>query len=319
MLSRNAWFLISASVALMAFAEGAQAQPILQIFTSVGPNPTIPTPGFIGTTPPIPTGVGGGGYAVFATPPGTVQGNALTGLISNGSNLVFPTNNAINVGDPTATPGAYTNLSGTPGGFVQIAPQAFLSSPQFSWAGQLNPGTVFGPAFANEQGNFVFFGLRIDGTATNFNLANLTLDLTSNSQSYIPGTLTIPSAAIFPQGYDTPGLRAFDAAGNLLTGAFPAPGQEDVAIAYFTGVGLSNGNATIADALNEILTQMTVNDGLQITGTYNLTFGQGGLASASATFEIVPEPTSLALWAGLAGAFGAFRLSRRRLSVGLVS
>lgn len=318
MLLRKIFFICAvASLALFGLGNAVQAQPI-QVFTSIGPNPVGPgSPGFRGAAP-VPTGVGGGGYATFATPPGTGAGNALLGLFAGNPNFnTSITGTPISSGNPSITPGAYTNLSGTPGGFVQIAPQAFLTSPQNSWGGQLNPGTVFGPGFASEQGNFVFFGLRVDGNNAgiggNFNLANLTLDLSTPTSFFAP--FTIPSASIFPNGYDTPGLRAFDAAGNLLTGAFEAPNVENVRLAYFSGVGLSNSGATIADALNQILGLVAANDGLEITGTYNLAFGQGNNVSGSATFEIVPEPTSLAVWAGIAGALGAFRLARRRFTV----
>ena len=92
--------------------------------------------------------------------------------------------------------------TGTPGTPTYFQPQLNVTSAQVivtgfpSWLGQVNPGTVYGPAFANELGNRMTFALGIVASVgQQISIANLSFSATS----------TDPFNALafaFPNGYN---------------------------------------------------------------------------------------------------------------------
>jgi len=86
-------------------------------------------------------------------------------------------NNISTVGNPQTDPTAYYRVS-------NLGDRGNIVSGGFtSWHGVADPGTVFGPAFANELGNRLLFGLHILGNGTQFRLSNLSFALHSSDPS----------------------------------------------------------------------------------------------------------------------------------------
>ncbi|MBL8823372.1 MAG: PEP-CTERM sorting domain-containing protein [Planctomycetia bacterium] len=109
---------------------------------------------------------------------------------------VFPTLAPNVFGSPSFSPWESNSLSALQSGattagdpsipsyYEQIANgaviPAWLASDFPSWKLQANPGAVFGPAFASELGNRLYFNLHIVGNGTEFSLSQVSFQATSS-------------------------------------------------------------------------------------------------------------------------------------------
>ncbi len=170
-----------------------------------------------------------------------------------------------------------------------------------SWMGQVDPGTVFGPAFAAELGNRMHFGLIIDGEGEQFSISELSLTGTSNDP-YDGLAFSFPDGYSYGSGY----VGVLVGADGLLWTA------DDE---YYTGpdstylvdglVGRGSGNSYAAycspcsvEEQQLALLQAAWYPGVPytFTATYSLVDSTGTvLESGSASYDIdpVPEPAAL--------------------------
>lgn len=214
---------------------------------------------------------------------------------------------------------------GTPGTPTYFNPQSNVTSAQAivtgfpSWLGQVDPGTVYGPAFANELGNRMTFALRIDGQGTPFSISQLSFTMTS----------TDPAGALdysFPSGYNY---------GSGYWGVLPGPDgklwtADDVYVTsgastqlVYGLVGRGSGNSfaaycsscSLAQQQSALLASAAYpGSPFEFTGTYSL-----GTASGSGTFNVSPVPLPASAWffvSGLVllGGFGVRRGQRKSRS-----
>lgn len=180
-----------------------------------------------------------------------------------------------------------------------------------SWKGQADPGAVFGPAFANELGNRMLFGLVIDGDGSQFSISGLSFSAFSTdpfnglgfafgaggynySNDYV-GVLKGDDGLLFTNDdtFVTGGPN------NTLVDGLVGRGSGNSFAAYCPGCSVAQQQAEI-DSTAAYLTETTY-----FTGTYSL-----GDARGSGTFTItVPEPST---WALLIGGFGFVGAAIRR-------
>ncbi len=191
-----------------------------------------------------------------------------------------------------------------------------------SWLGQADPGTVFGPAYANELGNRMHFGLYVDGNGSQFAINDLSLEATSSDALDALG-FSIGSGS-YTYSLDWQGiLKGADGmlgtADDVYITSGPATQLVDGLVgrgtgnsldAYCTGCSIAQQQQAILDAAS-YWTQPTT-----FTGVYSLPGG----ATGEGTFNInplvagVPEP---ATWAMMILGFGLIggAVRRRKVSV----
>ena len=183
-----------------------------------------------------------------------------------------------------------------------------------SWDGQADPGTVFGPAFANELGNRMLFGLKIDGGGSQFSISDLSFTATSSdpgdllgfsfgagsytySNDYV-GVLAGPDGKLWTSDdtYVTSGPATQLVDGLIGRGS----GNSDAA--YCPGCTISQEQAAI-DAAAHDLKQNT-----SFTGSYDL---NGATGSGTFNITAVPEPATWAFMILGLGLIGATTRRRR--------
>jgi hypothetical protein len=266
-------------VALAALTPRASADIMIDVVPSIAPN-----------APGSPSTVG---YGL----------NAITGLMNNQSS----------VGNP-ALPTHYS----VAGPVVPLSHMIVTDFP--SWHGKANPGAVFGPAFANETGNRLHFGLRAIGDGqTQFSLSQVTFEMHSSDpndtfqvlesfalDNYSPFRVGISwGADRVPGGGDD---SVYDAgqSGALLVDELYLVGVGNAAEALSSDPGTTNQGRIDARCIACLQGQSMVT----VTGTYFI--GDGFSASADVAVEgCVPEPASVAMWAGVVAAAG-YVVRRRR-------
>lgn len=192
-----------------------------------------------------------------------------------------------------------------------------------SWKGQADPGAVFGPAYANELGNRMHFGLRIDGEGTQFSISELSFSATSNDPADVLGFSF--GAGGYNYSLDYQGVLKGDdgilwtsddvyitsGPNTQLVDGLVGRGSGNALDAYCPGCSIADQQAAI-DAAAAYRPYPS-----KFTGTYTL-----GDASGSGTFNIagVPEPAAWALMlVGFGGLGAGLRRSRRRAMAGAVA
>lgn len=168
----------------------------------------------------------------------------------------------------------------------------------YSWLGQTDPGTVFGPAFAQELGNRLLFGLSIVGTtnADKFSISNLSFTETSSD----PGNTLGFSFGAGSYNYSSEYVGVIYGAGGAgdvadytyvtsgpntqLVNAVFGRGSGNAYSAYSTDPG-----ATDQDRLNNAIGSISNET---FSGMYTL----GGVTgSGTIGIQAVPEPAPIAL------------------------
>lgn len=303
MFQRKAIWLTRCMILLgmtLAGASSARAA-VIEIFPVVGPNPFGPS------------------YATFAS-------NALTALQANGGTGTPPVTGAAGPGQyPGGQLQGMTSIAAAnPSTNYVITPNQITAtnSPNTSWLGQANPGSAFGPGFANELGNFLYYGMRITGQGQEtFNLAALKAANVSTLTTNSPGLGLNPFPSNLNDAYAS--YAANNVAAFLNGTPETDPNSTDPvnqlflvgpALAFATNGPLGSSQAEIDAVLQEILalqhTGQFLGFNFQING-FNTT--AGSFSSNSVVILDIPEPGSIALWTlSAAGVFGYIR--RRRLA-----
>lgn len=215
---------------------------------------------------------------------------------------------------------------GTPGTPTYFNPQSNVTSAEAivtgfnSWHGHVDPGTVYGPAFASELGNRMTFALRINGGGSQFSISQLSFNMTSTDPS---GGLNYS----FPGGYNYgPGFWGVlaGADGTLWTAddQYITSGASTQLVDGLVGRGSGNSFAaycsgcSLAEQQSALIASAAYpGTPFDFTGTYTL-----GNASGSAAFHVSPVPLPASAWffvSGLVllGGFGFWRGKRHSWAV----
>jgi hypothetical protein len=226
-----------------------------------------------------------------------------------------------------ATQALHEGLSskGTPGMPSYYQAQSIVTAAQGivtgfpSWMGVADPGTAFGSQFANELGNRMLFGLKIDGGGSAFAINDLSFNATSSD----PGNALGFGFGAGSYNYSNDYEGVLKGADNILWTAddtFITSGPNTQLVDGLVGRGSGNSFAaycpgcTIAqqqDAINNAASYWNPYGGGNFTGTYML-----GGDSGSGTFTItaVPEPGIWAMMILGLGGVGAVMRRRRDTS-----
>jgi hypothetical protein len=271
---RSVKCLVAASAALVvSTAPAVMASPTISVYPSIAPSAT-----------------GSGSWAAYESN----AMSALTGGITSAGTL--------------GTPSYYSQVaSGT-----NLPSGAYIVTNFNSWMGQANPGTVFGPAYANEVGTRVHYGVHIEGNGTKFSVSQLSFDLLYNDATYTDYSLfNVPAGS-----YDyTPGRVGLDYGIDNIKGTgddiWVTSGSSSQLVDEFYSRGSSAGyevlssfpGATEQQKINDWQATNFGFDPYTFTGRYTLPTGTGAALVAFNT----PEPASLALVS-----VGALAMMRRR-------
>jgi hypothetical protein len=182
-----------------------------------------------------------------------------------------------------------------------------------SWLGQADPGTVFGPAFANELGNRMHFGLYINGNGTQFSISQLSFSASSNDPANLLGFGFNQGDYDYNAGY-VGILKGSDGMLGTADDVYITSGANTQLVDALVGRGSGNSQDAYCSGCSIADQQAAIDEGFaklqgitEFTGTYTL-----GNDSGSGTFEITgttPEPST---WLLMFSAIPAIRLLRRR-------
>jgi hypothetical protein len=225
------------------------------------------------------------------------------------------------VGDRTMTPAAYERVDSI------IPASEIVYTPFPSWRGVADPNPL-APAFANELGNRVHFGLHIVTSADSpFALADIGWSLDSDDSTNYFDQSGDFSSATYSQtrvgiNYGPDGVKG---GGDDVWFNGGQAGTMPVNELIYVGVGdgfLSDepGALTDQDDINMTLADIYAGCGdpsgclVDLVGSYTLPGSTGPTsASATVTISLVPEPASAAMaMMGLLLSFGGLR--RRRVA-----
>ncbi len=183
-----------------------------------------------------------------------------------------------------------------------------------SWMGKVDPGTAFGPAYANELGNRMTFAVSVVGTGETFSISQLAFNATSSDPfnglgfgfaaggyNYGPGYVGVLYGIDGKLGGGDDTLITGGLNTQLVNAIF-GRGSGNSYAAYCPGCSLADQQAALDAAAAGSGAPFT------FTGTYTL-----DRASGSGTFQVaaVPEPSTWALMLlGFAG-LGVMAYRRR--------
>lgn len=183
-----------------------------------------------------------------------------------------------------------------------------------SWQGVADPGGVFGPAYANELGNRMLFGLTIDGDGSQFSIDQLGFSATSSDPFDALGFAFATGS--YAYSFDYQGvLKGADGLLWTADDVFVTAGPASTLVDGLVGRGSGNSFAAYCPGCSVADQQAAIDEvasypgaAFTFTGTYTL-----GQDSGSGTFNIaaVPEPSTWAMMILGFGAVGAVARRRR--------
>ena len=213
-------------------------------------------------------------------------------------------------GSPTS-PTYYSQTTTTTAGGIMVT-----NFP--SWMGQADPGTVFGPGFANELGNRAHFSFHIGqtGPLTAFSISQLSFNLVSTDPALNFGF----AAGSYNYGAGYVGLNY---GGDGVKGGgddfFVTGGPNTQLVHELFGRGSGNAFEALCNACTLAQQQAALADlaayingqgSITMVGTYNLLGGPTGNGTLLVTN--VPEPASMILLgSGVLGLSGVIRKRRK--------
>lgn len=218
---------------------------------------------------------------------------------------------ATSAGDPSL-PSYYQAQS-------NITPAQSLVTGFPSWMGVVDPGTVFGPAFANEGGNRMHFGVLIDGDGQQFSISQLSFEGFSDDPGNILGSGFYYEAGDFDYSLGYQGVLKGDdgllwtnddvfvtgGPNTTLVDGLVSRGPGNSIPVYCAGCTLAEQQAAIDLVANgPYPTKFTGAYGLHLEGEDFIETGAG-----SFVFGAVPEP---ATWAMMLAGFGLIGATLRR-------
>ena len=216
------------------------------------------------------------------------ENNALSALISGSSTS----------GDPTL-PSFYQQIPN--GANIPV----WIASEFPSWHLLANPGTAFGPAYAGELGNRLYFNLHIVGNGQQFSISQLRFQATSTDVNNFlgfnvnAGTYNYTSAFVGlnygPDGIKGTGDDFFVTSGlnTQLVNELFARGSGNAPAVMNSDPGVTNQDK-IDNALANIPSNFIFN------GSYTLSTDGGDVNGSAFVVVGVPEPATIAL-SGLGG------------------
>jgi hypothetical protein len=238
-------------------------------------------------------------FEVFPSPAPNAFGSPSwnPGYVQNALNALE--NGLSSVGDPATDPTAYyqvtqeTDLQNIVTGFP-------------SWLGSADPGTVFGPAFANELGNRLHFGLHIVDTGGQFSLSELSFDMESSDPGDtfqfvgdFAGASDAYSSTRIGINYGPDGVKG--GGDDVLINSGPASQLINELVYVGVGNAVAPGGSCTGTDQSTIDCIKAFYDSISpfsISTTYTLTApGNIVLGSASASVDLVstPEPATFGL------------------------
>lgn len=230
------------------------------------------------------------------------------------SNAVYALENGLSsYGDP-GDPSYYTQQAVIP--FSEMIVTGFPS-----WDGLADPGTVFGPAYANELGNRPLFGVVIDAGpgAPSISISELSIVMASNDPGQMFDWTWAQGAYSYSSDYEgvifgtggAPNTYITSGPNTQLVNEIIGRGSGNAADAYCTGCTIAQQQAAIDARYGNLYGMLT------FTGTYTLTGGTGDvLATGGGDFYVSPEPGGLGLAAGAALMLGLGLARFRRRAPG---
>jgi hypothetical protein len=210
---------------------------------------------------------------------------------------------------------------GTPGTPTYFQVQPNVTSAQAivtgfpSWLGQSTPGSVYGPAFADELGNRLTWAVRIEGLGQQFSIAQLSFTTQSSDVGNGLGWNWATGSYNYSSQWVGALLNSDGSVKSLITSG---PNTQMVDALFSRGSGNSYAaycaGCSPEDQQKALLAAAADSGSYKVTGTYTLTNLETGsaLASGSAMFNVseTPLPAALPLFSGGLGLVAL--LARRR-------
>jgi hypothetical protein len=199
--------------------------------------------------------------------------------------------------------------------------QPFLVSDFPSWKLKADPGSFFGPAFANELGNRLYFNLHINGSGQQFSISQLSLSAASSDAGNILGFTVSAGTYQYNSGFVGLNWGTDQIKGNG-DDFFVTGGANTQLINELFARGSGNAPTVLSsdpgatDQEKIDLRVAALPTPFTFTGTYTLSTGSGAFnGSASVIIGAVPEPATVVM--GVAGVAVAgmtvySRMRRRR-------
>lgn len=186
----------------------------------------------------------------------------------------------------------------------------WIASEFPSWHLLANPGTVFGPDFAGELGNRLYFNLHIAGNGQLFSISQLSLVASSTDAGNFLGFSVLAGTYNYGSGYyglnyGPDGMKGTMDDFSVTSGANTQLVNELFARGSGNAPGVSNSDpgATDQDKIDNALANLPGN--FIFNGEYTLHSDGGDVTGSAFVVVGVPEPTTIAL-SGLGGTALAF-------------
>ncbi len=256
-------------------AAGAQAQVTISVYPSLSPN-------------------------VYGSPSWSTYGSNAINALKNGFS---------SYGTPD-TPGYYQQLPN--GSKLPINDLIVTGFP--SWHGDANPGTDFGPQYANEFGNRPLFGVVINDTGGTFTISQLSFVMGSTDPGNSLGW-SYPSTSFSSNSYGYGTVwEGLDTSDNWITSGDSTPLKELIGVGHGNAYAVysSDPGTTNQDKINNALAGITGPFPFDFYGTYTLVGpNQSILATGNGDVQVTPEPGTLSMLAGLGLSTFGFAFRRR--------